>query len=111
MNMSYLTKPTSSRPVYVRTGLNTMDFYPSTYSFTGTCTYIKKPLKPNWGYVVVNGKAMYNPSNKIDFELHPAEETELIYKILKYAGITLKNKEMVQVGAALEQSQVQQEKQ
>ena len=111
MNMSPLTKPTDSRPVYVRTGFNTMDFYPTSYSFTGTCTYVKKPLQPNWGYVVVNGKAMYDPTSKVDFELHPSEENELIYKILKFAGLAMRRNDIAQSGQGLETMQIQQEKQ
>ena len=111
MNMSPLTKPTDSRPVYVRTGFNTMSFYPASYSFTGTCTYVKKPSKPNWGYVVVNGKAMYNPATKVDFELHLSEENELVYKILKFAGISMRRDDIARAAQGLELSQVQQEKQ
>ena len=111
MNMSPLTKPTDSRPVYVRTGFNTMDFYPTSYSFTGTCTYVKKPLQPNWGYVVVNGKAMYDPTSKVDFELHPSEENELVYKILKFAGLAMRRNDIAQSGQGLETMQIQQEKQ
>ena len=111
MNMSPLTKPTDSRPVYVRTGFDTMDFYPASYSFTGTCTYVKKPLQPNWGYVVVNGKAMYDPTSKVDFELHPSEENELVYKILKFAGLAMRRNDVAQSGQGLETMQIQQEKQ
>ena len=111
MNMSPLTKPTDSRPVYVRTGFNTMDFYPTSYSFTGTCTYVKKPLQPNWGYVVVNGKAMYDPTSKVDFELHPSEENELVYKILKFAGLAMRRNDIAQSGQGLAKMQNQQEKQ
>ena len=105
-----LTEPTPSRPVYVRTGMNSAKFYPS-FSFTGTCTYIKKPSKPSWGYVVVNERAMYDSSNKVDFELHPAEENELVYKILKFAGLSMKRDDLAKGGQGLESLQIQQEKQ
>ena len=85
-------------------------FYP-TFSFTGTCTYIKKPSKPSWGYVVVNERAMYDSSNKTDFELHPAEESELVYRILAYAGISMQKPNLTQMAVGLEQAKVQQEKQ
>ena len=38
------------------------------------------------------------------------EETELVYRILKLAGINLKAQEIVQVGQTLEQGQISQEK-
>ena len=73
--------------------------------------YIIRPVDVNWGYVVINDKALYNDNISIDFELHSSEETELVYKILKLAGVNLKSQEIVQVGQTLEQSQIQQEKQ
>jgi hypothetical protein len=47
----------------------------------------------------------------MDFELHPAEESELVYKILKYAGASMKREDVSRVGVALESQQIQQEKQ
>tara|TARA_R110000824_G_scaffold101616_1_gene241333 strand:+ start:108 stop:782 length:675 start_codon:yes stop_codon:yes gene_type:complete len=105
-----LTEPTPSRPVYVRTGMKSATFYP-TFSFTGKCTYIKIPSKPSWGYVVVNQRAMYDSSNKTDFELHPSEENELVYKILKFAGLSMKRDDLAKGGQGLESLQIQQEKQ
>jgi len=54
---------------------------------------------------------MWNPSNKVDFELHPSEETELTYKILKSAGLAMRRDDIARGGQALESLQVQQEKQ
>jgi len=110
INQSPLTKPSVTRPVYVRTGESTVDIYPASIT-SATCTYIAKPAKPSWGYVVVLGKAMYDPSNTTNFELHTAEEGELVYKILKFAGISMKRDDIMKAGQGLEQLQVQQEKQ
>ena len=109
MNNSAILRPSASRPVYVRTGETSILTYPS--NIFASCTYVRKPTKPNWSYVVVNGSAMYDPSNKADFELHPSEENELIYKILKFAGLAMKRLQFSQMAAGLETLQVQQEKQ
>ena len=74
-------------------------------------SYIKKPNKVTWGYVVLNEKALYNANTATDFDLHHAEENELVYKILGYAGITLKKPDVIQSSGALEIAKVQQEKQ
>jgi len=110
MNTTQLTKPTEKRPVYVRTGMNTATFYPS-FSFTGTCTYTAKPTKPSWGYVVINDKPLYNSTSSIDFQLHPAEETELVYRILTLAGIAIEKPQLMQAAGGLGGVQIQQEKQ
>jgi len=66
-------------------------------------SFTARPTAVQWAYVIVNDKALYNDNIAIDFELHQSEETELVYKILKLAGINLKAQQMVQVGQALEQ--------
>ena len=103
-----LTKPTSKRPIYVRRS-SSITVYPENVDFT--YTYIRRPSKPNWNYVIVNNKPLYNAGTSMDFELHAAEEPELVYKILKLAGINIKQQEVVQVAQALESAQIQQEKQ
>jgi len=74
-------------------------------------SYIRKPKKPNWGYVVVNDKPLYNSNTSTDFELHAAEESELVYRILMYAGISIEKPQLAQLAMGLEQAKVQQEKQ
>ena len=73
--------------------------------------YFKIPIKAQWAYVIVNEKPLWNPALSVNFELHPSEEVELVYKILKLAGINVKSPEVVQVAQALETNQVQKEKQ
>jgi len=109
MQSAPLTRPTLSRPVYVnrQDGLN---IYPDTVEDIDI-SYIRQPAVIQWAYVIVNDKALYNDNISVDFDLHASEETELVYKILKLAGVNLKNPEIVQAGQTLEQSQIQQEKQ
>tara|TARA_R110000787_G_scaffold66432_7_gene149232 strand:- start:220 stop:909 length:690 start_codon:yes stop_codon:yes gene_type:complete len=109
MRLAPLTKPTLTRPVYVNStsGLN---IYPSTITSIDM-SYVKKPTTPNWAYVVVNDKTLYNANVSVDFELHSSEESELVYRILAYAGISIKKPELVQVAAQALGSQTQQEKQ
>ena len=104
-----LIAPNVKRRVYVRTGANSITVYPTIA--TVDYTYVVVPAKPNWAYVVVNGKAMYDVSNAIDFELHPAEEGELIYKILRLAGVSMKRDDIMKAGQGLDMAQTQQEKQ
>ena len=54
---------------------------------------------------------MYNPSQTSNFELHAAEESELVHKILKVAGLSMKRDDIAKGGQGLESLQTQQEKQ
>ena len=126
---SPLGKHSKKRPVYTRyIGGANADYahlrvypYPEpavadgqggyTYTDRVHISYIKKPTTPNWGYVVVNDKALYNSTTSTDFELHASEESELVYRILAFSGVTINKPGLVQVATSLEGAKVQQEKQ
>ena len=74
-------------------------------------TYVETPEIPKWSYVVVQGKALYDPSAKVDFSIHPADETQLVYKILKFAGVAMQRNDIMSAGQGLEALKTQQEKQ
>ena len=59
---------------------------------------------------MVFGEALYDATNAVDFELHPSEETELVFKILEMAGLVIKDPSVYQIGNAEEMEQMQQEK-
>ena len=115
------------RPVYTRykgtTNPQAIRVYPypesatldanNNYVFTDRVlvSYIQKPLKPNWAYVVVSDKPLYNSTASTNFELHASEESELVYRILVYAGIAIEKPQLAQTGAGLISAQIQQEKQ
>ena len=76
-----------------------------------SCEVINAPATVEWAYVVVNEKALYNGNLAVDFELHSSEETELVYKILKFAGISIVRQDLSGAASSMEMSQIQQEKQ
>jgi hypothetical protein len=106
-----LTSPSDDHPISnIRNGvLRTVGSNGAFIIPTGVF-YYKKPDVVKWGYVVINEKALYNANSSVDFQLHAAEETELVYKILKYAGIAIKRDDTMKAGQGLEMMQVQQEK-
>ena len=109
INKSPLTRPTLKRPIYTNNNSG-LEIYPNTIENINM-TYVKKPNTPNWGYIVVNDKALYNSSTSVNYEVNQAEETELVYRILTLAGIAIQKPELTQSGASLASAQIQQEKQ
>jgi hypothetical protein len=95
---SPLTTPNKSRPLYIRRAENIRII--SNPSITGgvSCSYIKKPSKVEWGYIVVNEQALYNASASSNFELQASEEASLITKILGLAGIVIQKQDLVAIG-------------
>ena len=77
-------------------------------------------IKQNWGVdtkipnIEPNNKnALYNPNatDHQDFELHLSEESKLVVKILQFAGVSMKDYNLVQIAGQKEASTTQQEKQ
>jgi len=71
---------------------------------------IRVPAKAEWGYVVVNERALYNAARATDFELHISEETNLVNKILELAGIILNKPGLVQIADQEDIKRIQQQK-
>ena len=108
-----LVAPSNTRPV-ANIRQNTMRCVGDNNTFvtpTGVF-YFRIPAPVRWGYVVVNEKALYDPTigRTIHFELHRSEESELVYKILKFAGVAMQRVDIMRAGQIQEQSQIQQEK-
>jgi len=111
--LSPLTAPSISRPICTTSALGLrVATAANQFATPGTganmsISFMMRPPRIEWAYVIVNDKALYNDNIAIDFELHSSEETELVYKILKLAGTNLKAQEVVQVGQTLEQTNKQ----
>jgi len=116
VNGGPLTKPSDKRPIANIRDKVLRIIGSSNIGLTPTVViYIKKPTTPKWGYFVVGGKALFDPSvgsvgKTNHFDLHASEETELVFKILKYAGISIQKDDIVRSGQGLESLQIQQEK-
>ena len=81
-----------------------------TFTPTIKCNYVDKPTKVSFDYILVNGEALFNSTNSIDFELHESEETELVLKILELAGISIEDSQLYQAANQQEIKKLQQEK-
>ena len=96
---SKLTAPNTRYPIYTYEN-NKIIIYPTSINSGVTTSYIRKPLPPIWNFTTGgNNQYLFNASTSFNFELHPAEQTELILKILLYAGVVVKSPEIVQVAA------------
>lgn len=111
---SRLTASTERNPTFLRESSRII-VAPSSIITNITANYIRKPLDPVWGFTVGSrGQYIYNPAPFVpgtpdtgsrNFEVHESEQTRLIIKILMYAGIIIKDPQIVQ--AAAQQSQLE----
>ncbi len=107
---SQLTSPTSSHPICYLEG-NTLNILPGIATAaanagngTGAQSYIieyvKKPADPVFAFTVNSvGGYVYNSVGSTNFEISDVDQTELILKILMYAGVIVRDQEIVQQAA------------
>lgn len=100
---SNLTKPTTVNPIYTYEN-NLLTVYPTDITNNVSVSYIRRPIAPIWAFTS-GSQYVFQPTSSCNFELHPSEQVELITRILLYAGVVIKNQEVIQVAA----SQIQQE--
>ena len=115
INLSPLTKPTTSHPIYIyeqatqavtgtQTGQPHIYVYPSTITNASDIkvSYIRKPVDHKWAFRVNQelGTYVYQANWSTQFELDATEQTEVILRILSYAGVVIRDPQIVQVAAA-----------
>lgn len=105
-NISPLTQPTTSFPLYIYEK-GRIFVKPTSITSNMSATYIRKPISPKWDFTVdsTTQAYVYNYNTSVNFELDSIEQTALIMRILLYAGVIIKDPQVVQVAA----NQIQQE--
>jgi len=97
--LSPLTKPTTDFPVYLYEQ-DLLYLYPTTIQTGVTISYLKTPADINWGYSVgALGQFLYNSAGSVDFELSVTEQTNVVTRILAYAGVIINDPTIIQVAA------------
>jgi len=100
LNNSLLTAPTAQFPAYTQESIY-LNIYPDTTYDVGQVVlqYIRYPKDPKWTYVSIGaGEPVFDQSQSDyqDFELPIEDETTLVTKILQYAGLSIREAEVVQ---------------
>jgi len=123
LNMSKLTRPTTNYPLYIQEGVVTPEdplnpgtylcedcvriyVYPEEINKDVSLSYVRKPKDVIWAYVQGSlGQYQYeaNPGPTVipntgsqDFELDDNLQTEVVLRILAYAGVVIRDPQIVQ---------------
>jgi len=102
---SSLVKPSMSYPIALISGASSggkrIILFPETIS---RCVvyYYRYQNKPEWSYVSVSGKPVYNHSTSSQFTLSARCHGELVVKILEYLGVNLREADVVQYASGKE---------
>ena len=99
--LSPLTQPTTSFPIYLYEN-NKLYVYPTTIITPAdiTFSYLKTPADVVWGYGVGNlGQFEYNAGSSINFELNISEQSNVITRVLAYAGVIINDPTIIQAAS------------
>jgi hypothetical protein len=109
LNSSLLTAPNTTFPAYTQAG-DSITVFPTTINAGSDvqAQYIRYPKDPKWTYVTLyNGEPLFDQtaSDYQDFELPIDDANDLVAKILQYAGISIREKDVFEFGKIDEQQQ------
>ena len=116
INLSKLTKPSKSFPVYAyensdiglvgdKTSTPKIYVSPKTIQSDISVTYLRRPNDVNWGYIGLGGVAwtqgpyIYSQGLSTQFELDASEQVNIIIRILAYAGFIIRDPEVIQAAS------------
>lgn len=113
LKRSKLTTPSIDWPVYYKQGnlIKLLPNNPTASNQTYQVEYIRKPKDVVWAYgvgaqgqyiwdeVYTGGGAIVPASGSQNFEIDATDQTEVILKILMYAGVIIKDPEIVQAAS------------
>lgn len=114
---SNLTAPSLSYPVYTlldndgtTTSRSNIMVYPTTLTANIFINYLRYPKDPKWTYNLVGGDPLFNPFaiDYQDFELPLSDFSDLVVKILQYAGVSIREQEVIAAAKAEELQEIQQ---
>lgn len=115
---SNLTAPSVAYPAYTLNDGATpvranFKVYPSTITSNVKAHYLRYPKEPKWTYVAMGANdsdPLFNPSavDYQDFELPLSDFSDLVVKILQYAGVSIREQEVMAAAKAEELQEIQQ---
>ena len=112
MLLSPLTQPTTNFPVYLYEQ-DLLYVYPTTIQTGITISYLKTPADIKWTYSIGTlGQFQYDPNGAgaQGFELSVTEQTNVITRVLAYAGVIINDPTIIQVASQQIQAEEQNSK-
>jgi hypothetical protein len=93
---SQIDPVTVTSPIGEQTAPRTFRLYP-TGTYNGNVTYLRRPVKPVFGYTVISGRVIvYNSGTSTQLEWRDSEIPLLVTKSLEVAGINLRAEDVQQ---------------
>jgi hypothetical protein len=96
---SDLTIPSETYPIYLYENAY-VKVQPDSIIDNVVANYLRAPTVAAWGFTVESlGNYKYKSELSTNFELHASEQTELILRTLEYAGVIIRDPQVIQIAA------------
>jgi hypothetical protein len=101
-----LVAPSVNYPVFLYEN-HKIEVIPSSITADIAVSYLRKPMDVRWNFTVPSGQTYYryDAGGSVDFEVSKKEQSNIVNRILLYAGVVVKDPNIIQVA----QQQVQAE--
>jgi hypothetical protein len=97
-----------STPVGEMVQLRKIQLYPKVNNYVGTVSYMRKPIKPVYGYTIVGGRTIqYDPETSTQLEWRESDVNMVLLKALSSIGINLSDVEVSQFAEVKSQQNYQ----
>jgi hypothetical protein len=106
IDKSDLTEPSENFPVYFYESRKVY-VKPVTIQSGVKMSFLRKPRNVIWNFTSTNGYYEFSPLGSLNFELETSEQTNVINRILLYAGVVVQDPTIISVAA----QQIKQEEQ
>jgi hypothetical protein len=94
---SQINPPSINLPVGIMFQRRSIQLYPANTIYTGFVHYMRRPVKPVYGYSVIGGRSIvYNPSQSVQLEWKDTDVNFILLKALSSIGINLSDQEASQ---------------
>lgn len=98
----------ASNPVGEVLQLRKIQLYPKVNTYTGAVSYMRKPIKPVYGYTVTGGRTIvYDPATSTQLEWRESDVNMVLLKALSSIGINLSDAEVSQFAEVKSQQNYQ----
>jgi hypothetical protein len=105
---SQIDPVTYTAPVGEMVQLRKIQLFPKTNNYTGSVSYMRKPLKPIYGYTVTGGRTIvYDPATSTQLEWRESDINMVLLKALSSIGINLSDAEVSQFAEVKSQQNYQ----
>jgi len=98
IDKSDLTEPSENFPVYLYES-GRVYVKPTTIETGVQMSFLRKPKNVIWNFTSNNGYYEFTTTNSQDFEINTSEQTNVINRILLYAGVVVQDPTIIQLAA------------